>query len=459
MTPLPFAIRGVVEGFYGAFYTAPERNQMIRFLGAQGYNYYLYGPKNDRQHRARWREDYSPKAMRQFAETIRLADVHGVSFAYALSPGVSICYSSDDELATILRKFRAFYDLGVRAFSLFLDDIASEFTHDADRAHYPTYAAAHVDLCNRVYAAVQQWDSACTLSMCPTDYHGTAPFSDYLHALGAGLHPAIDVFYTGPAIYSPHLSAGDASAFAQAVRRPPIIWDNYPVNDLALRPDVFLAPVTGRDTSLVGVVKGFAVNPMLQAEASKVALYTYGRYFCEPQEYNCVYAQTDAFREIAGEESAAALKILADNLLDPVTHNPTSPHLQTLVEQALQALQSSTSSHNSVAIDALLAYLAEIDEAGYHLKFQMDNLALRNDLLPWIEQLESWVWAARYAIWTLQKRDQNDAFLHQAAMMTESFETARTHHKRSGGSVIQPLVEWITEQLSTHAVAKDSAHG
>ena len=56
MNNSPFPIRGVIEGFYGPFYTFPERNDLIRFVGQHGYNLYIYGPKNDRQHRNRWRE-------------------------------------------------------------------------------------------------------------------------------------------------------------------------------------------------------------------------------------------------------------------------------------------------------------------------------------------------------------------------------------------------------------------
>lgn len=46
------ALLGVVEGFYGVFYTFPERIDMIRFIARHGYRQYIYGPKNDRQHRA-----------------------------------------------------------------------------------------------------------------------------------------------------------------------------------------------------------------------------------------------------------------------------------------------------------------------------------------------------------------------------------------------------------------------
>src|ERR671933_350876 len=128
----PFEIRGVVEGFYGVYYTFPERNDLIHFLGEHGFNLYIYAPKNDRQHRNRWREPYPAKIMAQFAETIRVAASAGVTFCYALSPGVSMCYSSEAHFEKITDKFRAFYELGVRSFSLLMDDIAPEFRHAED---------------------------------------------------------------------------------------------------------------------------------------------------------------------------------------------------------------------------------------------------------------------------------------------------------------------------------------
>jgi hypothetical protein len=33
----PFAVRGVIEGFYGAYFTFPERRDLIRFLGRHGF--------------------------------------------------------------------------------------------------------------------------------------------------------------------------------------------------------------------------------------------------------------------------------------------------------------------------------------------------------------------------------------------------------------------------------------
>ena len=95
MNASPFQIRGVVEGFYGVYYTFPERNDLLRFLGRHGYNSYIYGPKNDRQHRARWWQPYPDEVMAQFAETVAIAREAGISFCYAIAP---ITYENDDDL-------------------------------------------------------------------------------------------------------------------------------------------------------------------------------------------------------------------------------------------------------------------------------------------------------------------------------------------------------------------------
>jgi hypothetical protein len=70
MTTYPKPILGIIEGFYGVYYTFPERNDLIRFGEKHGFNTYLYAPKNDRQHRACWREDYPAAIMAQFIEVL-----------------------------------------------------------------------------------------------------------------------------------------------------------------------------------------------------------------------------------------------------------------------------------------------------------------------------------------------------------------------------------------------------
>jgi hypothetical protein len=116
--PITRGLLGASEGFYGVFYTFPERDDLICWLGQHGFNFYLYGPKNDRQHRARWREKYPARIMNQFAITVEAARSVGIDFCYGISPGSDICCRSADDFACLAGKLRGFYDIGVRCFAL-----------------------------------------------------------------------------------------------------------------------------------------------------------------------------------------------------------------------------------------------------------------------------------------------------------------------------------------------------
>ena len=57
-----FAIRGVIEGFYGTPWSDEQRLDMIDFLAAHRFNTFLYAPKDDPFLRDRWREPHAADA-------------------------------------------------------------------------------------------------------------------------------------------------------------------------------------------------------------------------------------------------------------------------------------------------------------------------------------------------------------------------------------------------------------
>lgn len=446
----PFAIRGALEGFYGTFYSFAQRNDLIAFLGRHGFNAYLYGPKNDRHHRRHWREPYPRQHMAQFAETVRVAEEAGIAFAYALSPGATVSYHDADDFGYLTNKLRAFYDIGVRDFSLFLDDIDPTFSDGADAAYYDSYAAAQADLCNRTLAWLKKRDPACTLSMCPTDYHGSAPFGDYLHELGAKLEPDIGVFYTGPRICSTTITASDAADFAQAIQRPPLIWDNYPVNDLAMQPELHIGPIRGRDRSLQGHVSGVYANLMLQAEASKIPLHTFATYFCDPAEYEPERAWEAAIREVAGDDSAAAFYLFAENSLGGCLRTPEAERLTALAQAAFVALQQNEDIE-SEPFQALQSYLQALDDACYHLNYFMENAALRQDILPWTEGLQLQQDMGRHALAVLEATQSSQqgavTALPETRRLRELEEEVGRHHKRIGGEALLSLARAVLQRV------------
>lgn len=443
-----FVIRGVVEGFYGVYYTAPQRESLIRFIGDLGFNTYVYGPKDDREHRMRWREPYPEESMQKFAHTVQVARQSGVRFVYALSCGVSICYSSDEDFAHIKNKFLAFRAIGVRDFSLFLDDISHEFPHDEDRRVFSSYAQAHAAICNRLLEWLRSVDTECTLSMCPTDYCGEAPFSAYLHELGAGLDPRIDIFYTGPQVCSTRITTDDVLRFAEAAKRHPIIWDNYPVNDSGMRPELHVGPIKGRSEDLYRGCKGIVSNTMNQPEASKIALVTYADYFARPGGYEPEKSWEAAIRRVAGESSAEHVQLLAETSLMSCLQREAAPKMAGLVERLLDLQREGLKILDNPAVCELLDYLTRLDEACYHIVNRMENLELRNDLLPWIEVLEKWVSAGKSALEVLERLERGADYSNALRTMNDALDEVRKHPKQITGDALRPLVDYCVKQIA-----------
>ena len=91
---LAMPIRGVIEGFYGPPWSTADRTSQFVFDGELKSNSYVYSPKDDPYLRAQWRDPYPPAQLAVIKQLADAATANHVTFTYALSPGLSICYSS-----------------------------------------------------------------------------------------------------------------------------------------------------------------------------------------------------------------------------------------------------------------------------------------------------------------------------------------------------------------------------
>ncbi|HSH78625.1 MAG TPA: protein O-GlcNAcase [Herpetosiphonaceae bacterium] len=442
MQQSPFRIRGVIEGFYGPYYTFPERNDLIRFIGKHGFNLYIYGPKNDRQHRARWQQLYPPEVMDQFAETVHIAAQAGVDFCYAIAP---LAYDHLKDFDSLTKKLQSFYDRGVRSFSVLVDDIMCATHGNPFCKVCPRPADPHVEVCNRLYEWLTSMDPACALNMCPSEYHGEGPFSDYVHDLGERLHAEIDILYTGPEVCSPAISSADARGYGDAVRRSPLIWDNYPVNDLAMRPYMHIGPIRKRDAKLYEAVRGVVVNPMIQAEASKIPLLTFADYFRDPHGYDPWRSWERALLAVGGKQTYNALLQFAENSLDSPLGTIEPSKLKRLTTAAIVALKTSEQLQDNAALTALREHLETLDEACYELKFRSANLRLRDNLLPWVEALDEWVWIGKRSFVVLDAMASGNRLELAAWNLKRAVEEIKDQAKKVGGSALLPLAQRVLE--------------
>ncbi len=299
-----FRYRGVIEGYYGPAYQHEDRLWWIGSLGRWGMNLYVYAPKDDALQRGEWRTPYPEERLREFADLVEAGARSGVEVGFSVSPGLSMEYSSREDLSLLTRKLRAFHDLGVRFVSLGLDDVPSELAHESDRRAFGSLAAAHVALS---HAVLESLGPDATLWLVPTDYMGTEPTA-YLEYLGEHLAPEVLVGWTGRTVVSPTIRADEARTLAKTLRRRLLLWDNYPVADGVMRPLLHLGPYAGRDSTLPESLCGVLLNTMQHAHASGVAVRAAAEYLRDPAGYEPERAWQAAVRELGdGAERAFAL--------------------------------------------------------------------------------------------------------------------------------------------------------
>jgi hypothetical protein len=321
--PPRFIHAGVIEGFYGKPWSHRDRLDLLRFMGRVGLNTYVYAPKDDPYHRERWREPYPPAEAARLRELVDTARATGVSLWYAVSPGGSMTYADSGDYAVLLEKLAAVRAFGVTTFGLFLDDVPATLTHELDQRRYGSLAAAHAALINRLAKDVAAWGD--TLVVTPTTYTDAWGDRGYLLGLGPAADTAVAFLWTGPDVASPTITAADGARWRTVLRRPMLLWDNYPVNDFA-RWRAFLGPVRGRAPDLTSSVAGILANPMNEAHASMIALATLADYARDPAGYDPGASWRAALHALYGDSAVRVLQPFLDAYGDyPWDANPLEP--------------------------------------------------------------------------------------------------------------------------------------
>ncbi|HHY31426.1 MAG TPA: hypothetical protein GX515_00170 [Firmicutes bacterium] len=309
-----------VRGIKGLRWNPSDYLSIIDFLPACRFNFLMMCYGMVPEHCREWRMPYSDEHLQAISEIVQRCNERYIRVCVAVNPSLRseppICYSSEQDLALLVAKFRASYDLGVRTFALALDDINFEMTHPEDRRAYAGLGHAHVDLVRRLDDALRSLDSENKLIFCPTTYFTRYALErkDYTEALVHGLPEDVDVFWTGPEWNSTIVTGEDARFFSSLVGRKPFLWLNYPVNDyLAPYPwRLLLEPVRLSCTELPRWIEGLVSNPMRQVEASKIPLWTIGKYCWDPASYRPEAALQEAVAVVAGAEAREPLKLLVE---------------------------------------------------------------------------------------------------------------------------------------------------
>ncbi|MFJ3667056.1 beta-N-acetylglucosaminidase domain-containing protein [Streptomyces sp. NPDC090106] len=394
------ALRGVVEGFYGTPWTHAERLSQLDFYGRTKQNVYVYSPKDDEYLRARWRDEYPPAELGRLKELVDRADADHVRFTYALSPGLSVCYSSDADVEALTAKFDSLYAIGVRSFAIPLDDISyTKWNCPADEEEFGTgggaAGAAQARLLNTVWERFSAGHSGLQpLEMVPTEYSDLAD-SPYKKALRERLDPSVVVEWTGVGVIAPTLTTDQVRKAREVYGHPILIWDNYPVNDYVTS-RLLLGPYTGREAGVASEATGVTANPMVQGEASRLALFTSADYLWNPAAYDPRKAFLASVHDLGGARAAKWLRIFAENNYSSQLDATESPTLTGLLAAFREAYEENRGLDR--AATALKGYFADMAATPAQLRARLDNPGFLDETSAWLDKLGSYGTAGGTAV-------------------------------------------------------------
>lgn len=397
-------VRGVIEGFYGAPWSNTQRAAQLDFYGRNKMNTYIYSPKDDAYLRAKWREPYPAADLAAIKTLVRDAQRNHVEFTYALSPGLSICYSSPADTVALIAKLQSMWNIGVRSFSIPFDDISYTSPNcAADTAKFGTGGAAagaeQAYVLNQVQTQfIDTHAGAQPLQMVPTEYYDTSA-SPYKAAIKADLSSKVIVGWTGEGVIPATITTAQAQQAQAVYGHKILLWDNYPVNDYAQN-RLLLGPLVGRDAGLTGALYGMTANPMTEPEASKVALFTDADYMWNSGAYDPRTSWQQSLDALAGPSGAAraALAAFADLNYGSRIQPADSPTLSAKIAAFWPAWEAG----DTRAAATLDRYLQVIQGIPPALRASMNDPEFVAEAGPWMNAAAAWGDAMHDAVTMLQ---------------------------------------------------------
>ena len=261
-------LTGILEGFYGRPWPFETRLAYADFLSQAGLNTALYCPKADPYLRKQWQSDWPEPEWQQLQELSLAYRQRGIHWGVGLSPFALYLDYGAGQRELLKRKIGRLSQLEAPLLAILFDDMPGDLAALASRQA-------------EIVADVVAWLPGVRVLVCPTYYaidpvlekfFGSMP-TDYWSRLGAELPPGVDVFWTGNKVCSDSITRPDIEDICARLGRPVLLWDNYPVNDGALRSNfLYLDKLSGRERLPKKLLSGHLCNPMNQGLLSLPAL-------------------------------------------------------------------------------------------------------------------------------------------------------------------------------------------
>jgi hyaluronoglucosaminidase len=407
----PIPLRGVVEGFYGETWSFENRADLMNFCRLHNLNAYIYAPKDDPFHRDKWRVPYPAEKISELKKLVDVAKENGIRFIFAISPGLDLNYTGnkgDEDFKLLLRKIDSMYNIGVRNFAIFFDDLKdNNGKHHEDGKQQAEFLNKLQDKISERFKDVE------TLITVPTEYfrldmvNGRGKVNSYTEDFAATLNKKIIVLYTGEGVVCDGITEEDFQAANKIYGRDLGIWWNYPVNDYNVTQggnrNAKLA-LGAIEKLPVQNVQAIFFNPMSQYQLSKISLATGADYAKSPQFYNAENSWNKAIDAQFGKV-ADAMKIFAIHSRHMENNwakcgAADAPEFETA---ARNVISSARSGRTLLSADELLNQIDNMEKAADIL---LENLTpqILAECKPQIEQFKRIAQADRLALKSLQNK-------------------------------------------------------
>ena len=413
----PIPLRGVIEGFYGTPWQEKERQDILTFCQNKGFNAYIYAPKDDPYHRAKWREPYPETKLLEMQELINTAKNNKVKFVFAISPGLDINFFGNEAIAdraSMKSKLETMYKLGVRDFAIFFDDIKDK--NGVKQAEFLNWVDDNF---------IKKQQGVSPLITVPTEYFRFDMQADdkiktYTSDFANTLNKDIIVLYTGNGVVCDGISDADYQKANEIYGRNLGIWWNYPVTDY-MENKLALGPIEKLPTKLN--IPAIFFNPMKYEKLSKIALATGADYAIAPEKYNAVESWQQTIAE-QYPDLAAEMKLFASQS-QHLENNwakvgpPDDSELAKLAKTYLQKKAANVPYENDKK--RLQVRLQAILNASQTLQNKLPADVLK-ECSPQLKQLERIASADLIGIKILEWQNNNEATEQERAELYQKFD-------------------------------------
>jgi len=442
--------RGVVEGFYGTPWSHEARIRQLEFYGRNKMNVYLYGPKDDPYHSTpNWRKPYPSQEAEQLKILVDKASENNVIFYWAIHPGQDIRWNEEDR-SLLLQKFESMYQLGVRGFAVFFDDISGEGTKADKQAELLNYLDNHF---------VKVKKDVAPLIVCPTEYN--KPWVNleggYLPTLGEKLNESIQIMWTGDKVVTV-IDKATLDFVNPILKRKAYIWWNFPVSDY-VRDYLLLGPVYGNGIDIKDDMSAFVSNPMEHAEASKISLYSVADYTWNMERYDSDASWKRAIKDLMPlhaeylETFAAHNSALGKNWHNFQRDESTAlqPALSALLKSYQETERIDESAYQQVAEECRKIIIA----ADMLLASGNENRPLINEIKPWLTLFKLVGEYGNEVLKMMRLQQQEKAFIkshaHAQALQRLMCETDALYESgvKSGSGFLMPTFNALFETTTT----------